>query len=348
MDFFDKIKIFLHRLSHWEYWPVWVIYFPCLVIYPYYAIKSRSTFFFTVSNMGIENSGAFLTSKYDIYQSFKSDLIPKTFLIDSDTSTADCSQWIDNNIASYPVIVKPDYGLRGFGLKLLKSKEEVIQFTENVDQRYILQEYIDYKNEIGVFLIRKKGELIISGIVEKEFISIVGDGVRTLHELILSNPRYAMQYEYLINQRADHLNLVLDKDELLSFDRIGNHSKGSVFKNGNYLISDQLTTVMSDAVSTIDHFNYGRLDIKFESQSALSKGEGFKVLELNGAFSEPAHIYDPSNSLFNSWKVLLFHFKSLFEISLNSLNEGNKPYNFIEGVKKLIEHSKVTKRIKSY
>ena len=78
-----KLKIILHKLFHWEYWPVWIIYLPCFLIYPFYAIRSRSMLFFTAVNPGIVNGGAFLVPKDEIYNKFPDSIVPKTLVVNT-------------------------------------------------------------------------------------------------------------------------------------------------------------------------------------------------------------------------------------------------------------------------
>jgi hypothetical protein len=48
------------------------------------------------------------------------------------------------------------------------------------------------------------------------------------------------------------------------------------------------------------------------------------VVELNGAASEPTHIYDPS-TLFFAWKELARHITYMYEISVAN-NRNGVPY----------------------
>ena len=341
----NKLRLFLHRLFHWEYWSVWIIYLPCFLVYPYYALRCRSTLFFTVANPDIENSGAFLTSKYSIYRLLKPELIPATYLVNHNLDLDDFNHWMQINNLSYPLIIKPDYGLRGLGIKLIKNQEELISSLESIDQEYLIQEYVNYENEIGVFLIREKsGALRISSIVEREFITIIGNGVDTIEELILKEPRYAMQYQYLFSQIKERMSQVLESGAKLSFDKIGNHSRGTMFKNGQHMLTENLLDVMNQAMESID-FNYGRLDLKYKSLDDLQKGKDYKIIELNGVFSEPAHIYEPGYSLLKAWRSLLSHFNSLFTISNKAIQLGAKPDPLYVGLRKLFQHHRITREL---
>jgi hypothetical protein len=135
---------------------------------------------------------------------------------------------------------------------------------------------------------------------------------------------------------------VLAKGEEFELAKIGNHSKGTIFKDGKELNCDALSKVMNSIFNSLKDFNYGRLDIKFEK---LLLGRNFKIIELNGVFSEPAHIYDPDYKLFQAWKVLLQHFSELFRISYLSMYKGHKPISLIIGIRKIREHFQVVDRI---
>ena len=53
----------------------------------------------------------------------------------------------------------------------------------------------------------------------------------------------------------------------------------------------------------------------YNTLEELEQGKNFAVVELNGAASEPTHIYDPQHSIFFAWKELTRHIRYMFEIS---------------------------------
>ena len=342
MTIWKRIQLKLHRLFHWEYWPVWIVYLPCFLIYPFYATRARSFLFFVAANPSMDNGGAFLTSKKKVYDLFAPQLVPATLLVNEPTDVEGCEAWLAKHQIDYPLIAKPDFGLRGDGLKVIKSQAGLTNFFSTLKQAYIIQEYVEFENELGIFLVRQPDDsLKITSIVEREFMSVRGEGTKTLEELILETPRYAMQYDLMKERFPDTFDKVVPKGMVHYFDRIGNHSKGTKFKNGNYLITPELTQVMTEAMDTIKDFNYGRLDIKYASIEELSAGINYKILELNGAFSEPAHIYDPEYSLFKAWRDLLAHFKALFRVSQIGITKGVRPPSFMKGLQLINQQLKM-------
>ena len=271
-----------------------------------------------------------MTSKKEIYDKLPAELIPFTLFIDEHSKFQSCQQFMSDNRIDYPVILKPDLGLRGLGIKTIHNETDLCDFVESNRQSYLLQEFVDFDQEIGVFVIRnEKGQLEISSIVVREFMTVVGNGKGSLRELVESNPRYAMQLKNLDTQSHLDLSMVLSQGEQYEFAKIGNHSLGTIFRNGMSINSDRLLAMIRSTLAENDSFNYGRLDIKYRNLEELYLGKQFKIIELNGVFSEPAHIYDPEFGLFAAWKVLLAHFKKLYQISLRSIKAGNQPLSFI-------------------
>lgn len=120
------------------------------------------------------------------------------------------------------------------------------------------------------------------------------------------------------------LNIVLKEEEKKQLSEIGNHCKGATFYDANDLINDDLHRVFDMISIPIKGFHFGRFDIKIQSINDLYKGENIKILELNGANSEPTHIYDPKMPLWKAYRDMFSHWKVLFKISrLNNKNGVN-------------------------
>ena len=326
MNFWLRARLYFHRLTHWEYWPTWVMYIPCYLIYPFYVLYTRAPLYFTAANPGIHMGGSFLSSKNEIYKKLPQQLIPQTMYIDGETQFADCIAFAKRNQLNYPLIAKPDIGEMGLGIKMIDSDSALKDFvTQNVDP-YLIQEFIPYEHELGIFLIRKEsGEFDITSIVAKEFISLVGDGHKSVEELFLATPRYAMQLEWMKLQEDIDSSQILAKGATLELVRIGNHSRGSIFRDANHLNNQQLRQSMNVSLADFEGFNYGRLDVKYNNFEELLLGKNFSIIELNGVFSEAAHIYDPDFRFLEAWKVTFWHWRTLFHLSLKGIKAGHRP-----------------------
>jgi len=318
------LKLLIHKITHWEYWPFQIVYIPIYFLWSYYAIKAKSIFFFNASNPTIKNGGFIMESKKAIYNLIPQKYYPKTELIIEGTPLEEIVKIKQDSLIKFPFIAKPDIGLRGSGVKKINTLEDLKSYAQKANFDFIIQDLIPFENEVGIFYVRypdeKNGR--ITGIVSKEFMIITGDGVSTTEELIKKNPRYELQFKVLKQEYGDLLLEILPKGEKLNLVPYGNHVRGAKFIDGSHWISPKLIETINEMCLQVPGFYFGRMDIMYNNWEELESGENFSVVELNGAASEPTHIYDPKHSLFFAWKELARHITYMYEISVINNAKG--------------------------
>ena len=345
-----NFKLFLHKLTHWEYWPFLIVYIPIYFLWSFYALKAKSIFFFNSCNPSIKNGGFIMESKKAIYNLIPQHYYPKTELIIEGTSLEKILKIIEDSAIKYPFIVKPDVGLRGSAVKKIYDSEELKSYANKANFDYVVQDLIPFENEVGIFYVRypdeRKGR--ITGIVSKEFLIITGDGNSTTEELIKKNPRHELQLKSLRLEYGKKLLDILPKGEKLNLVPYGNHARGAKFIDGSHWISPKLTETINEICLQIPDFHFGRLDVMYNNWDELENGENFSIVELNGAASEPTHIYDPRHSLFFAWKELARHITYMYEISVQNHKKGIPYLKHKEGMKEYRLHLKQSKKIVNF
>lgn len=326
-----RIPLFIAKFSRYEYWPWWLFYLPILPYWLYLALKNKSLAYFTVANPGIELGGFYGESKTAILDLIDKQYLPKSISVDNSIDIGSILVSMKEIKLSFPVIVKPDVGERGNQVTLVHTQQELILYNIKSKSKYIIQEYIDYTIELGVLYSRmpdlQKGK--VTSVTLKEFLMVTGDGKSTIHQLMQKSLRARFQIERLSKEFGDKMNTILKEGESKLLEPIGNHCRGTKFINNNYLINETLNEVFDKICLPIKGFYYGRFDLKVKSIEDLYKGENIRIMELNGASSEPGHIYDPSLTLNKAYKDLLFHWKRLADISKGNMKLGFKPVSFI-------------------
>jgi hypothetical protein len=205
---------------------------------------------------------------------------------------------------------------------------------------------VPYDMEAGIFYVRIPGEEKggITGIVGKELLTIKGDGESTIRQLLQKTPRFLLQLSALEQKNGDIFDDILKKGECRTLMPYGNHSRGAKFIDWSDLITDELTHVIDGICKQIPDFYFGRMDVKFTSWEELLQGRGFSIIELNGAGSEPTHIYDPRHSLFFAWKEIVRHWLMLFRVSLINAEKRQIPLmRTRDGLKMLKDHAQYMK-----
>ena len=322
---------FLIRLRSWEYWPFQIVYLPVIVYWLFLSIRARSLFFFSASNPFIESGGMIGESKMDILKSLPQNLIPQTEFIKVGCLQNDLEEIVKK--FSFPIICKPDVGERGWQVEKINTIEELISYHQQAKCNYLIQECLKEPIELGVFYYRYPDEMKgnISSIVIKEMLNVYGDGKSTLKDLILNNDRAKLQWSVLQEKFKNELGRVPAVNDVINLVAIGNHSRGTKFMDGNYLINNELIETFTSISNEVKGFYYGRYDIRVNSIEDLYKGN-VKIMELNGAGSEPAHIYQPGYSLFNAYMVIFQHWKILYQISRMNNSKGIPYLSFSEAL----------------
>ena len=344
------MKLFFHKLFRWEYWPFQIVYIPIYFLWAFYAIKARTIFFFNASNPKIKNGGFMAESKKEIYDLIPQKYYPKTELVLENNDFEKVISIFENSTIQFPFIAKPDIGLRGSAVKKIHNLEELKIYNSKANFDYLIQDLIPYANEVGIFYVRYPHEKVgrITGIVSKEFLIITGNGFSTVEELIKENPRYELQLKVLKQEYGKKLLDILPKGEKLNLVPYGNHARGAKFIDGSHWITPKLTQTINEMCLQIPGFYFGRLDVMYNTIAELEQGLSFSVVELNGAGSEPTHIYDPKHSLFFAWKELARHITYMYEISVANHKNGAPYLLHKDGMREYRMHLEQSNRIVNF
>lgn len=344
------MKLFFHKLFHWEYWPFQIVYIPIYFLWAFYAIKARTIFFFNASNPTMKNGGFIMDSKKEIYSLIPQKFYPKTDYIKENLPFEEVENILKKSKIDFPFITKPDIGLRGSAVKKIQNIEDLKNYHTKANFDYLLQELIPFPNEVGIFYVRFPNELHgkITGIVAKEFLIVEGDGNATILDLILKNPRYELQLNALMKEYGWGLNEVLSKGEKRNLVPYGNHARGAKFLDYSHLISEKLTKVIDGMCLQMNEFYFGRMDVMYNSWDELEEGKNFLLVEVNGAASEPTHIYDPKHSIFFAWKELARHISYMYKISVQNHQRGFQYLTHKEGMKQYRLHLEQSKKIVNF
>ncbi len=319
---------FFIRLFSWEYWPFHVVYSPIYVYWLWLCLKARSFFFFNTANPGIKNGGFLMESKKEIYDLLPEGFYPRTVFFKAGTPINEITESIGQMDLRYPLIGKPDIGMKALMVKKLETEKDLAAYAAVSKVDFLIQECVPWPHEIGIFYYRYPGEARghISGIVKKEFLAVTGDGHFTIEELIKQNKRAILQLKILKETYKEKLSTQLQAGEKFVLVPYGSHFRGSKFTDISPRADDELTTLIDSVCKQVSGFYFGRLDIRYNTWEELKQGKNFSIIELNGAGSEPTHMYDPSHSLFFAWKEIIRHWKILYRISKLNHHPETRPF----------------------
>ena len=307
------------RSVRWEFWPMWLFYAPVGIWVLYLASRYRGLSTMTAANPGIPDGGTVGESKFDILSKLPADsVIPSALISPGDASerVARVLEGLDSAGWDFPVVLKPDVGQRGAGVKLARSMADIATYLSQVADPVVVQPYHPGPFEAGVFYYRRPGCATgrILSITDKHFPVVVGDGLSTVEELIWNHPRYRLQADTFVMRHVGILERVLDSGERLPLGIAGNHCQGTLFLDGRHLITPALEERIDGIARAFDGFYVGRFDIRYSDVERFKAGTDLAIVELNGATAESTNIYDPHTSLFDAYRQLFRQWSLVFSI----------------------------------
>jgi len=198
----------------------------------------------------------------------------------------------------FPVIAKPCRGHVGIGVRKFTGAGELNAFLDTIPVDYIVQEFCDYPLEYGVFYCKvpgeKRGQVV--SLTQKIIPEVTGDGVSTVRQLVESEEKFSTNRKALLNH-ARNLETVPGKGCVWQVIVQGSHTYGSIFRDKNRLIDENVHRWVNELCEGVEGFHYGRFDMKVRDAKALMTGNGVKVVEVNGCGSDPVHVYDDRHPL---------------------------------------------------
>lgn len=339
-----RLMTAFHTWKHHEFWPAWLFYGP-LIPWTIVLALRHGPLAFLKANPAIHRGGGWVNeSKAFINQLLKAAtdrILPWHSIRPGPTAermiALDNAMTTDPRLADFPLILKPDTGQRGFALRLARTRSDAEAYLASMSRDTIVQAYHPGPHECGILWIRRletlqpswtprasQSEGFIFAVTRKTFPIIEGDGRRTLEELILSHPRLRCQAGVFLARAAvaQQRHRVLDLGERLRLAEAGNHCQGTMFSDGMDLVTPALEEAI-DAIArdigrsptaAVGGFDFGRFDIRYESDELLRQGHGFGIVELNGTSSEATSLYDPSKGLAFAYGLLWSQWTQLFRL----------------------------------
>lgn len=318
------------RWRHWEFWPSWLFYAPVAAYIGWLMLRFRSLSLPLLANPGMTHAGVVGESKHAILDQLRNaapEVTPPSALLPTGplSSRLEALQrWMSFHSGTFPIVLKPDVGQRGLGVKVVRNLQEAARYLADVDAPTIAQTYVPGPFEAGIFYVRYPNETHgrILSITEKVFPQLTGDGIRTVEDLIWEDPRACCLADRYLARLHDRRSEVLPRGARLRLVEAGNHAQGCVFVDGRAWHSPALEARIDDISRQIPGFYFGRYDLRFSSPEDLRAGRGFQILELNGASAEITAIYDRRNSLAEAYRTLFRQWRMVFEIGRLNRRSG--------------------------
>jgi hypothetical protein len=338
-------------LSFFEFWPMWAFYPPVALYAAWLMLRYRGVLLPTVANPSFPGGGFFGESKAQILALAMQHVpqwVAPFIRVDRPDVVADGAMQIPVDMPrecdvalarlaragiELPVVAKPDLGCRGAGVKLVRSATDLRAYLEAFPRgaSLVLQRLVPFEGEAGIFYCRRPGQRgHVVSITLKYFPHVIGDGQRTLRELIIDDPRAGRLSHLYLKRHVARLDSVPAPCAAIRLAFAGSHSRGAIFRNGTQLVTPAMEAAFEAIAQQLPEFHFGRFDVRFESFAEVQAGRGFTIVEINGAGAESTHIWDRGTGLLDAWRTLMRQYRWLFEIGHANRARGFAPLRFAQ------------------
>ncbi|MEL6186156.1 MAG: hypothetical protein AAFU79_16140, partial [Myxococcota bacterium] len=336
--------------SSFEFWPPFLFYIPVALKILTLGLRYRSLTVATAANPSIHAGGLINESKSAVLDLIPEDLaewLPTHVTATGGESREQVLDRVEAAGLHYPLVAKPDLGQRGAGVRRVEHPSELASYLESfpAGARFMVQALVDHPHEAGIFYYRRpdreRGEIL--SVTLKEFPFVEGDGRSTLKALIHAHPRARHAAAIYERRHQEHLLEILPEGRRFSLVFAGNHSQGAVFRNGQHILTPALVQRIDEIAHRIPGFYFGRFDLRFSTLEAFQRGEGFRIIELNGVGAEATHIWDPNAKLLDAYRDLFRQFELAYAIGAANRARGVQPRRFLDLVKDAVAYFRLAR-----
>ncbi|MBC8327723.1 MAG: alpha/beta fold hydrolase [Planctomycetes bacterium] len=328
------------RKRHFEFWPRWAVYLPLTPWFLWLALRHRSLRAVTAVNPAIPVGGLLGESKSAILEGFGREhpLVARWTLLPAggDERMEAAAAFLERHGLGFPVVVKPDVGARGQGVEVARDEARLRARLAADRQPLILQEHVPGE-EFGMFYVRHPDEQRgrVTSVTDKRMAWVRGDGSSSLERLILADPRAVALARVYCEANADRLDEVPAAGEEVVLGEIGAHSRGAIFLDGSERLTPAIEQALDRLSKRFEGFHFGRYDLRVPDAAAFARGEGFRVIELNGLTSEPTHLYDRRYGVLHAWRLLARTWETAWAIGSRNCRLGARPASWSQIINSL-------------
>ena len=341
------------RAGMLEQLPKWVNLIPMVAQWLWLSVRYRSISLPSTANPSIPSGGLVGEGKLDYFATMGPHALAltatfTTIINEKRDGLAIARTALAAAGLEFPIIVKPDIGWCGFGVRLVRDDSEMAAYLAHFPcgERIVLQRFVPHDGEAGIFYVRapgdKKGRLI--GVLLRYFPRVVGDGISTIAELIAEDPRLRRLGRDGLSEPCCDIDNVPPAGFVVRISTIGSTRVGGLYEDATPLISEALTCAIDTIAQDMKDFNVGRFDVRYESLGALTLGSGFTIIEVNGAGSEAVHAWDPKYTLLRAYAIVFAKQRLLFAIGDSMRRRGHRPIGIAHLVRLHLRQQRLIRR----
>lgn len=319
--------------------PKWAIVIPLIAQWVLLSLRYRATVLPSAANPAITSGGLVGEGKMEYFRCMGAHARSRTachdsFIVQPERADADAAACMARAGLAFPIIAKPDLGWCGFGVRRIDTPSGLAEYLAGYPpgERLMLQTYLPWEGEAGVFYVREPGQASgrLLGLALRDFPRVTGDGQRSVDQLVARDPRLRRLTGDPLHRVEYRGEQVPRPGQVLRLATIGSTRVGGLYRDGQALITPQLTRAIDAIARDMEEFHFGRFDLRYQSAEALMAGQGFLIIEVNGAGSEAIEAWDPATGPFAAYARIMRKQALLFRIAAANRARGFRSMGLAE------------------
>jgi hypothetical protein len=296
-------------------------------------LRSQSVWFFTSANPSITFGGFEGEPKDEMFTALPKEYYPNTIYIKPGEDFNGLLEKIKSAGLLFPFAVKPNIGNSGLLFRKIRSVEQLQEYHALLDVDYMVQAFVNYPVELGIYYYRMPGEAkgTITGFLQKIPMFVTGNGKYTLEELVLQIPNGKKRVEDIRKHHEAFWHKVIPSGQNYQLSDAANRTQGGQFRDLSHEIDEALYQIVDGLSHAAGGWYFGRWDIMCSSVADFKQGKKFAVLEFNGVGAAPNHIYQNGYTLRAAYGEVLKCWKAMYAISRANRQKGVEPWPAMQG-----------------
>jgi hypothetical protein len=317
-----------HKVGAIERLPKSLLCVPLILQWLWLGLRHRSLTLPSVVNPAIEAGGLAGESKWaclGMIGAEHADWVARTIAVAPDQ---DATRLAALAGLAFPLIAKPDIGWCGYGVQLISNLGELVRYAASFPRAsFLLQAFVPGPYEAGLFYMRQPGEARgrLIAIAMRHQPRVVGDGRSSITRLITADARLARSLNHFRKSLGEEqLARVPADTESVLLSNVASLRVGGRYENAMRLHTPVLEAQVDAISRSMQGFNFGRFDVRFETETDLRAGK-FRIIEVNGAGSEAIEFWDPEFSLIEAFRGVFAKQVMLFGLASEMRTAGGRP-----------------------
>lgn len=321
-------------LGRLERLPKWLNLVPIVTQWLWLALRYRSVTLPSSANPAITTGGMVGEGKMEYLDIMgpraRAATVATTSLrVQGPASADDAEAAMAASGLRYPVVLKPDLGWCGFGVRRVDSRAQLLAYLARFPpgERVVVQRFMPDEGEAGLFYLRQPGQAQgrVIGLLLRHYPRVVGDGRRSVAELMAADARLRRLGQDGLSEPLCDPAMVPAAGQTVRLATVGSTRVGGLYRDGSRLVTPALSQAIDEIARDMTDFHVGRFDVKFRRIAALRAGEGFRIIEVNGAGSEAVHAWDPALTLGQAYGIIFDKQRQLFAVGDAMRARGHRP-----------------------